>query len=340
MKKLLPIVLLIGLLQSCTNDPQTLTNTPIYTLPDLNSEIKETLPKNTDVRLTFQAQDWCRIVYQEIAGYTPCSKIDLPELPQGELTGKTIIVDPGHGGKDNGAIVNTIKEKDINRAVSRFLVEDLQKEGAIVVVTRQEDETLYLYNRPIITNLVVLAKSYLNSNNDREKASIANLIVSLEQVLGDNREVIPYLFRKTGEMNEDLKMIFELTNQIDDTLFLSIHSNVKGGSIVDLEGLDIILTGNNVATQYPGYDIFNEEERLRLGNLLGKEISTTVPINLRRVYFGDYAVLREQNLPSALIELGYMDNEENLKLLTTPESQKRYAEGITNAVIQFFEESK
>lgn len=336
MKIFLSIFLLI-FLTSCGNDPLTKDTTPIYVLPDINSTLITTLPKNTNVDLSFQIDTWCRIIYQDITGYTPCINLDLPDVIEGRLTGKTVIVDPGHGGRDNGAIVNDVKEKDINRAVSEYLIEDLKSEGANVIVTRYGDEYLYLYDRPTLANLVVLVKSYLNTIDLDEKKSIGTLIDSLEQILQEGATSVPYLYRKGDDMNEDLKMIFALTDQIDDTVFLSIHSNVTGESMVELEGLDIILSGNSLSSMYPGYDLYNEENRVLLGNLLGEEIPNNVPIDLRRTYFGDYAVLREENLPSVLIELGYMDNEEDLALLTDPTMQREYARAITNAVIRYFE---
>lgn len=340
MHKFLAIFLVITSLSSCSNDPVTLTNTPLYTLPDIDSTIIDEIPSDTNVDLSFQVMDWCRIIYKQNTGYTPCSNLDIEEHIQGVLSGKTVIVDPGHGGKDNGAIVDTIKEKDINREVSNYLIEDLKNAGANVIVTRKDDESLYLYDRPTLTNLVILIKNYLSTTDKDEKKSIANLIDSLEQILNDETDTIPYLYRKTDDMNEDLKMIFELTNQIDDTVFVSIHSNVKGGSVVDLEGLDIILSGNSLDSLYPGYNLYNDEDRELFGNLLGENISKEVPIDLRKVYFGDYAVLREENLPSALIELGYMDDEENLELLTNKNTQMKYAQGITNAIIEYFNQKE
>ena len=55
------------------------------------------------------------------------------------LIGHTIFIDPGHGGRDPGAIYFNIKEKDINLEISKILKEELEKEGAIVYMTREED---------------------------------------------------------------------------------------------------------------------------------------------------------------------------------------------------------
>lgn len=63
------------------------------------------------------------------------------------LTGKTIMLDPGHGGNDAGAIRDSIQEKDINLAVALKLREQLEAAGANVIMTRDVDTTLALRRR-------------------------------------------------------------------------------------------------------------------------------------------------------------------------------------------------
>ncbi len=55
------------------------------------------------------------------------------------LLGKTIYLDPGHGGRDPGTIYNNIKEKDLNLEISLQLQQELEKKGAIVFLTRDVD---------------------------------------------------------------------------------------------------------------------------------------------------------------------------------------------------------
>ncbi len=57
----------------------------------------------------------------------------------GSVNGKTIVVDPGHGGKDPGAVANGIQEKTVTLAVAQQLAAILQAEGAHVVMTRSAD---------------------------------------------------------------------------------------------------------------------------------------------------------------------------------------------------------
>ncbi len=66
----------------------------------------------------------------------------------------TIIIDPGHGGYDSGAVVDnaTIKEKDINLSVSLKLRDKLVADNYNVIMTRYEDDYLSLYPRAEIAN--------------------------------------------------------------------------------------------------------------------------------------------------------------------------------------------
>lgn len=58
------------------------------------------------------------------------------------LSGKIIIIDPGHGGKDPGTISNDTYESDINLQISKYLEIELTKMGATIILTREEDYDL------------------------------------------------------------------------------------------------------------------------------------------------------------------------------------------------------
>lgn len=69
--------------------------------------------------------------------------------PDNPLAGKTIIVDPGHGGNDTGATgPGALNEKDVVLAMSLYLEDYLTREGANVIMTRTEDVFVNLYDRP------------------------------------------------------------------------------------------------------------------------------------------------------------------------------------------------
>ncbi|MBU7593986.1 N-acetylmuramoyl-L-alanine amidase CwlD [Metabacillus halosaccharovorans] len=58
------------------------------------------------------------------------------------LTGKVIYIDPGHGGPDGGAVGSNSLEKDISLSISLIIRDYLQEQGALVLLTREEDVDL------------------------------------------------------------------------------------------------------------------------------------------------------------------------------------------------------
>ena len=65
----------------------------------------------------------------------------------GDLTGKVIVIDPGHGGDDPGAVHEGIMEKDLNLEMAFILKAFLEEHGATVVLTRETDVQIYLASR-------------------------------------------------------------------------------------------------------------------------------------------------------------------------------------------------
>lgn len=58
------------------------------------------------------------------------------------LAGKVIYIDPGHGGVDPGAVYKNIKESDLTLSISKKIATDLEKTGAIIYLTRDDDYDL------------------------------------------------------------------------------------------------------------------------------------------------------------------------------------------------------
>lgn len=67
------------------------------------------------------------------------------------LNGKVVVIDPGHGGLDNGASVGNYKEDEINLEISLKLKLELESRGATVYLTRQDDQDMtqrdYMYSK-------------------------------------------------------------------------------------------------------------------------------------------------------------------------------------------------
>lgn len=71
----------------------------------------------------------------------------------GILRGKVIVLDPGHGGNNPGAVSNGVQEADINLAVGLLLRDKLQQEGAKVIMTRQTNRSVANQNSTLSQEL-------------------------------------------------------------------------------------------------------------------------------------------------------------------------------------------
>ena len=79
-----------------------------------------------------------------------------PQVVNGSLAGKLIVVDPGHGGTDSGARdefrSGLVYEKDITLAIGRRLRDTLERSGATVLMTRNDDTLPSVRARPMLAN--------------------------------------------------------------------------------------------------------------------------------------------------------------------------------------------
>lgn len=145
----------------------------VRTGPGLAFSIAATLKQHDEVNVIDQQGDWIFVQFQDLKGWiskphtallnfnnlSPQQQIQLKSipaiknLPTDDLKGKTIILDPGHGGKDKGAIgTQGTYEKDLTLRTARFLQEELQNNGAIVKLTRTDDSYVKLSNRILASN--------------------------------------------------------------------------------------------------------------------------------------------------------------------------------------------
>ena len=96
--------------------------------------------------------------------------LDIPSSPS--LKGKIIILDPGHGGSDSGAVGPTgAKEKNVTLAVAKKVQSLLQASGARVVMTRTDDRDVYMPNDS--------ARDELQARVDKGNGIPANIFLSI-----------------------------------------------------------------------------------------------------------------------------------------------------------------
>jgi N-acetylmuramoyl-L-alanine amidase len=91
---------------------------------------------------------------------------------------KTVLLDPGHGGEDPGAVsdISGIKEKDISLKIALYLREILKKEDIEVLMTREEDRLEY---KPGTTNIIQKRKQDLQRRKKMMDEAGADIVVSI-----------------------------------------------------------------------------------------------------------------------------------------------------------------
>lgn len=167
---------------------------------------------------------------QSNAGPTP---VTLPTKPQpiakpyvtnGGLKGKTIVLDPGHGGSDPGAIgVNGQKEKNITLPIAKYLKADLENMGAKVVMTRTTDVDVYGPNASGVDELQ--ARVNVANNNG------ADVFVSIHINSFDNHSVggiATYYYAKTGY---DAKLAQKVQDRIASTPGFNGDRGIQPGNL-------------------------------------------------------------------------------------------------------------
>ncbi|KAB2495614.1 N-acetylmuramoyl-L-alanine amidase [Priestia endophytica] len=181
-----------------------------------------------------------------------------PAIPHDSLSGKTIIIDPGHGGDDRGTTGKFgTYEKTLNLNTALLLKQTLESHGAHVILTRTSDKTVTL----------------------KERVALAN------------------------------------RNEAD--LFVSLHYNShKNPSI------------NGLITYY--------YESPSAAHTIHKGIVKNSPLKDGKTRFGDYFVLRENEHPSILLELGFLSNGKEEETITSSDFQRKMASSISEGLAAYF----
>ncbi len=133
-----------------------------------------------------------------------------------KLLGKVIYLDPGHGGTDPGAIYKDIYEKDITLSICKKVKEILEKEGAIVYMTRYDDYDLSnstynrkkrdLNNRAKVIN-ESMADMYISIHlNSIDSEIWSGAQVFYDDVNSDNKR-IAQIFQSNLNKNREIKEI-------------------------------------------------------------------------------------------------------------------------------------
>ncbi|MBB4038340.1 N-acetylmuramoyl-L-alanine amidase [Dysgonomonas hofstadii] len=216
-----------------------------------------------------------------------------------------VVIDPGHGGKDGGAVRGIYKEKDINLAVALILGDLIEEnlKDVKVVYTRKKDVFIDLDKRAQIAN----------------KAK-ANLFISIHT-------------NSTAAKST--------TASGADTYILGLTRSAENLEVAKREN-SVILLEDDYSTKYEGFDpnstesyiIFEfmtnkyMEQSLKFATHIQKDFKNVAKRTDRGVRQAGFLVLRKSSMPSVLIELGFINNQAEAKYLSSRLGQRSMATAI------------
>ncbi|WKA54030.1 N-acetylmuramoyl-L-alanine amidase [Planococcus shixiaomingii] len=158
------------------------------------------------------------------------------------------------------------------------------------------------------------------ANGIVEKTLVLDIGLRTEQLL-KNAGFTVLMTRKTDVFLE-LAERTRLANASNADIFVSIHANAFNGYAKGIETF--------------WYDKHEAAESKRLATELQKNLVDQMELSDRRVALGNYHVIRETEAPSALVEVGFIDNAIDAAKLKLNEYKQRAAEGIFAGLIAFF----
>ena len=226
-----------------------------------------------------------------------------------------LVIDPGHGGKDTGALGRKGKEKNINLAVAALVGQYIASEhpDVKIIYTRTKDVFIGLDERADIAN----------------KAN-ANLFISIHSNA---------LAKRSSSFKGAEVYTFGVT-RIAENLEVAKREN------------SVIMMEDDYEQKYRGYDPNSAEssimfefmvnlfadQSIDFASMVEKELVKTGGRANRGVKQAGYLVLRKSAMPRILIELDYISNRESEKYLLSSEGQKNLARAISNAFTEYKKE--
>jgi N-acetylmuramoyl-L-alanine amidase len=231
----------------------------------------------------------------------PAAPPDLSALGGPVSAIRTIAIDPGHGGEDDGVKgAGGTKEKDLTLAVARRVKAAIESRlGVRVLLTREDDHNVSLDGRAAMAN-----------NNK------ADIFISLHANAS---------FRKTAGGASILYAAFE--GEADLTARASLGSDklpTFGGGLRDID-----------LVQWDLAQIRHIHRSSELAMILADQFRDHIPLSVRPIDRASLRVLASANMPAVMVEMGYLSNAEQETKIAGAEFQNALVQAIYDAVIKF-----
>lgn len=224
--------------------------------------------------------------------------------------GKLIVIDPGHGGSDSGAVGNGLKEKNVVLATSKKLGALLTKRGYKVLYTRSTDVFINLRSRT----------AFAAKRN-------ADMFISIHANAAPNA-------------SSALKMSGV------ETFFLSPARSERSKNAAALENKGDLEDMNTFSKQT--FLNFLNREKIISSNKLAIDIQSYMLSSVKKSFSSRDGGVREApfwvlvgaTMPAVLVEIGYITHPQEGKNLGKSAYQDRIAQGIANGVDAYFQKNK
>jgi len=215
----------------------------------------------------------------------------------------TVVLDPGHGGIDPGAERAGVNEKELMLSFARTLAEELRRAGVEAVLTREEDVFVSLQSRVAIAH-----------------RAEADLFISLH---ADSLE-------QGGAKGAT---VYTLSDEASDAATEHLAARHNRSDII--AGAD--LTGSDDQVAQVLLDLARQETGPRSASLAMRLAEGMAgaggPMNRRPLREAGFSVLKSADIPSVLIEIGFLSSSRDLANLADPVWRQGMARGIAAGVL-------
>ncbi len=215
-----------------------------------------------------------------------------------------IVIDPGHGGKERGAMGPTrIKEKDICLAIAKKLKKLIDKAGLRAVLTRRGDYSVTLEERTAVANnhqADLFISIHVNASPRPSTRGIETYFLSLEA------------------SDDEARMVAALENKA---------FGFEGKGVEELGDLEFILW-DMTQTEYL-------EESSRLAELIQVYLVQFLNSEDRGVKQAPFYVLMGVAMPAVLVEIGFVSNPLESERLSSNYIQEKIARALLKSILSF-----
>jgi len=249
------------------------------------------------------------------AGQVPAvaHTVEAPQAPESVQRDIIVAIDAGHGGEDPGALAydRKVREKDVALAISRAIYDRLLTvPGFQPVMVRDGDYSVQLQRRPQIARQQ-RADIFLSIHADSYSTSRAEGVT------------VYALSEKIAE-DENTRRVAEKENSAD--LLGGVAGDTSLRNIED----DLARTLLDLSMAW------SIEQSIAAGGHILDSLKGVATLRRDKTQQGNLWVLRSPDIPSLLIETGYLSNPDEARKLNSSSYQRRLADGIVQGVMRYF----